>query len=107
MSMLSLFFWHVGEDLVITFTATTPTPIAGWTLQLWIYNSRTDPQAGNPALFTTANAAIMDPVKGIFTFTLAAANTSAIGVGNRWLQVRRIDSGENTVLAEGKVNSEP
>lgn len=102
MSVRSTFTWHMGEDLLLTFTATTVTPIAGWTISLSIYDF-----PGGTLLLGPIPATLVDVVNGVFTVALSSANTSAVGRMNRFLQVRRTDTGDNTVLAEGAVIVNP
>lgn len=90
--------WHVGEDLLLTFTASTATAITAWTIALTIYD-----QQGGAIVLGPIVAVHTDEVNGVFTVTLTSANTTLATTNGRWFQVRRTDSWHNTVLAEGKL----
>ncbi len=102
MSVQSRFNWHLGEDLTFTFTATANTTISGWSFSTTIYDAQ-----GGASLFSTTAASITDANAGVFTVPLNAASTTTIGRGAKWIQVRRTNSGVNTVLAEGPVTVTP
>lgn len=99
----SVFSWFVGEDLMLVFTAKTPTNIAGWTIVVTLYNREGGTALSAPSMVT----AIIDPTNGVFQVPLSNADSVALGRTPGFLQARRTDSGHNTVLAEGPINTAP
>src|SRR3990167_5000927 len=102
MAVETAFSWHVGEDLLFTFTASSATSISGWTFSLVLYDAQ-----GGTALFTkTTGFSITDASAGVFTVTLTAAETTSYKRAG-FFRVWRTNSGSATVLAEGAVTVEP
>ncbi len=94
--------WFDDEDLAFTCTATSATPITGWHFRLDIFpiNSRT------ASISLTSGFTITGASAGVFTFSLPAgsgATTNVLTAGVYDYQLRRTDSGSNTMLAYGKV----
>lgn len=104
MAVTSSFVWHVAEDRLFTFTPKTPTNISGWTISLAVYDREGGSIVPGGGPFA---ATITDAINGVFTEPLSSSNTSTIGRLYGWLQVRRTNSGFNTVLADGPVTAKP
>jgi hypothetical protein len=97
---------YQGEDVVLTVTMSPATAISGWTLQ---FTLRT--QYGDPTALVTktigSGIAITDPVNGIFTVSLASADTADLGLRAYVYDIQRIDSGARTVLTIGNLTILP
>ncbi len=99
MAVNNSFTWFEGEDIQINYSPTTVTNITGWTLDAILYTF----SGGDPLLektigdgITVTNAAL-----GEFNIFYASADTTNYGGRTLYLEIRRTDSGDNTVLAYG------
>lgn len=94
---------YAGEDYVATGTHvtsavnTTPVNIAGWTIKATIRNR---PGDANPSLLQVA-ATVTNGPAGLYTVSLSATQTTALGVGNFAIDIWRTDPGANTEMAIG------
>lgn len=89
-----------ATDAVLTFTALTPTNIAGWTIALNLrYRFR------GAAIISKAGA-ITDSTNGVFTVTLSASDLT-IPKTDYVYDCERTDSGAVTQLALGVVTITP
>ncbi len=106
MASLANISFYKGEDVVLTVSMTPTTAISGWTLQ---FTMRT--QYGDPtALVTKTNGsgiAITDSVNGVFTVSLASADTAGLDLRAYVYDIQRIDSGARTVLTIGNLTLLP
>jgi hypothetical protein len=86
-----------GEDVSLNFTLTPPADITGWTIVSTIKD-----KLGGTTQFTPV-VTITDAGRGKFKAALPRANTSSLSPGDFVWDVRRTDSGNNTVLAHGEL----
>jgi hypothetical protein len=91
--------FFVGEDLTLNFTLVPLTDITGWTFQSTVKN-----KLGGTTQFSPT-VSITDAGRGKFQAVWPRASTSALAPGDYVWDVRRIDSGFNTVLAHGEATS--
>lgn len=89
-----------GEDVTITVTMNPATSLSGWTLS---FTTTEDQGSALITKTTSSGITVTDATNGIFTVTLAAADTSALP-GSYGYRIRRTDSGQNTLLAYGTHN---
>lgn len=82
-----------GEDVVIPFTMDPVEPITGWTIELTVN--------GFSAGLFTKPAAITDGPGGAFEFTVTKADTLTAEPRVHAYAVRRVDTGEERVIAAG------
>ncbi len=101
MAINNSFTWFEGEDIELDFSPTTVTDITGWTLDAIMYSF----SGGDPLIektigngITVTNAAL-----GLFNILYMSADTLTYGGRTLYLEVRRTDTGDNTVLAYGNV----
>jgi hypothetical protein len=85
-----------GEDLTLNFTVVPLTDITGWTITSTVKDKLGGTTQLNPAV------SITDAGRGKFQATWTRAQTSALSPGDYVWDVRRTDSGFNTVLAHGE-----
>jgi hypothetical protein len=97
MSVQSNLEFFQGEDVLLTFTLTPPQDMTGWTLAGTVRD-----KLGGTSQFTFTPT-VTDAGRGIFTATWSRSNTSALAPGDFVWDVRRTDSGKNTVLAHGQI----
>lgn len=98
MSVQSNLVFFQGEDILLTFTMNPPTDITGWTLTGTIKD-----KLGGTTQFTYTPT-ITDAGRGVFTVSWTRGQTSALAApGDYVWDVRRTDSGKNTVLAHGQI----
>lgn len=106
MASLANISFYKGEDVVLTVTMTPTTAISGWTLQ---FTMRT--QYGDPTALVTkslgSGIAITNPTSGIFTVSLASADTAGLELRTYVYDIQRIDSGARTVLTIGNITLLP
>jgi hypothetical protein len=96
-----------GEAVVITVTMDTPPAggISGWTLAFYLKKAYAD----LAALVTKTSGtgiAVVDATAGVFTVTLATADTDQ-APGNYVYDVWRTDSGQETALVHGRFSIGP
>jgi hypothetical protein len=96
-----------GEAVVLTVTMDTPPAggISGWALAFYLKKAYTDAVA----LVTKTSGSgitVTDAVNGVFTVTLATADTDQTP-GNYVYDVWRTDSGQETALAHGRFSIGP
>jgi hypothetical protein len=96
MSVPSNLSFFQGEDVQLNFYVTPPTDITGWTLTGTVQN-----KLGGTTAFTFTPS-ILDAGRGWIQVTWPRSNTSALTPGDYVWDVRRTDSGKNTVLAHGE-----
>lgn len=87
---------YVGEDCLLTATFAAVTSLSGWTTIKLRIRERFN---GAAVSTLTKTATITDAVNGVFTFTIAAADTTAPALYE--YEIQREDSGNNHVLARG------
>lgn len=92
-----------GEDIEFLFvTESPPTSLAGWSA---VFNIRSADGVGIPVLTKTVGSgiALTDPINGIITVTLSAADTIGLTLQSTpWVwQLNRTDAGNNCMLAKG------
>ncbi len=97
MSVQSNLEFFQGEDIFLTLVLTPPQDITGWTLQGTVRNA-----LGGTVQFSYAGV-VSDAGRGTFTITWGRSNTSTLAPGDYVWDVRRTDSGKNTVLAHGQI----
>jgi hypothetical protein len=85
-----------GEDLTLNFQMVPPTDITGWT-----FTSTVKDKLGGTVQFNPV-VTVLDAGRGRFKAVWPRANTSALAVGDYVWDVRRVDSGNNAVLAHGE-----
>lgn len=95
MSVTTNISWHLGEDVQLNGTPETVVDISDWTVELEIY------QGG--AVILTVAAAITDGPAGVFVVVIPAATTTELGLGTFAYQIRRLDFGFVTVIANGSL----
>jgi hypothetical protein len=97
MSVTSHINFFRGEDVVINFTMTPVQDITGWTLTFKV----ADQLAGTIKI--TKTAAIVNGPAGQFSVSIANADTSSLAVGRYVWDVRRVDSGYKSTVADGYI----
>jgi hypothetical protein len=97
MSVPSNFAFFQGEDVLLKFQLTPPQDMTGWGLTCSVKNQLGGPLQFNPAVTIT------DAGRGQFQASLPRAQTSTLAPGDYVWDVRRTDSGSNTVLAHGEL----
>lgn len=80
-----------GEDVTITFTV-TGVDVTGWAMSFAV---------GTVTKTVGSGVTLTDPTNGVLTVTLAAADTTTLGAGDKDFKLRRTDSGSNAVVAHG------
>lgn len=85
---------YVGEDITLTCTFASVTSLSGWTTITLRIRERF-----NGAAVLTKTATVTDAVNGVFTFTIAAADTTEPTTYE--YEIQRGDSGSSIVLARG------
>jgi hypothetical protein len=98
--------FYKGEDVVLTVTMAPATAISGWTLQFTLRTQYGDPTA----LVTKTNGSgitITNPTTGIFTVSLASADTAGLDLRAFVYDIQRIDTGARTVLTIGNLTLLP
>jgi hypothetical protein len=96
MSVQSDVAFFQGEDLTLNFQMTPAQDVTGWTLVSTVRD-----KLGGTVQFTPP-VTITDAGRGRFKVVWPRASTSALAAGNYVWDVRRIDSGNNAVLAHGE-----
>lgn len=97
------FSWFRGEDILLTFTMSPVTNIAGWTISLAVKSTLYD-----AATVLTLVGTIADAAGGIFTVPISAAqNTTTLSSGDYAYAAQRTDSGSVAVLSEGSIKVKP
>jgi hypothetical protein len=96
MSVPSNISFFQGEDVQLNFYVTPPTDVTGWTLTGTVKD-----KLGGTVQFTFTPS-ILDAGRGWIQVTWPRSNTSALTPGDYVWDVRRTDSGKNTVLANGE-----
>jgi hypothetical protein len=94
-----------GQDLSLRWTMDRKRAVTGWTV-VWTLRKRV-----GKTVVLTKTAALTDTTYGVFTVTLAEADTLAVspsdeldaGEGYVW-DLKRTDSGSNVVLARGTLD---
>jgi hypothetical protein len=96
-----------GEAVVITVTMDTPPAggISGWALAFYLKKAYAD-LAALVTRTSGAGIAVVDATAGVFTITLATADTDQTP-GNYVYDVWRTDSGQETALAHGRFSIGP
>lgn len=91
-----------GEAVVLTFSPGEDTSISGWTL-VFTVRARRDPDLDTllTKSTTASTITITDAAAGVFTLTLTAAQTLALGPGRYAFDVWRTDSGSEKPLILG------
>jgi hypothetical protein len=96
-----------GEAVVITVTMDTPPAggISGWALAFYLKKAYTD-LAALVTKTTGSGITITDATAGVFTITLATADTDQTS-GNYVYDVWRTDAGQETALVHGRFSIGP
>lgn len=97
MSIQSRMEMFRGEDVTLTFTMSPVVNITGWAIT-WKMAER----PGDTVLLTKT-ATLSDPTNGVFTVSLASADTAEMDAGLYWFDARRTDSGSKATLADGTI----
>jgi hypothetical protein len=97
MSIQSNLVIFQGEDVTLNFQMTPAQDISGWTL-----SGTVKPYLGGSASFTFTPT-VVDGGRGQFRASWPRGNTSGLSPGDFVWDVRRTDSGANTVLAHGQL----
>jgi hypothetical protein len=97
MSVQSNLEFFQGEDILLTFSLVPPQDITGWTLTGTVRN-----QLGGTSQFTFSPS-VTDAGRGVFTASWSRSQTSGLSPGDYVWDIRRTDSGKNTVLAHGQI----
>jgi hypothetical protein len=97
MSVQSNVAFFQGEDVTLNFQLGPPQDISAWTL-----TSSVKDKLGGTVQFSPA-VSLIDGGRGRFKLTLTRTNTSNLPAGDYVWDVRRTDSGFNTVLAHGEM----
>ena len=93
--------FHKGEDVVITVTMDPLVVVTGWTIQ---FKMR---RAFDQTVLVTKSASLTNPTSGIFTITIARADTQALDARQYVYDITRTDSGQQAVLTIGNLNLLP
>lgn len=93
--------WFIGEDQdleweVFTSDDRTIQDLTGWTIQFRMAIS-----PGGASVLTKA-ATVIDPTHGLCLVTILAADTASFTPAVYHYTLSRLDSGHNSVIAEGK-----
>lgn len=96
MSVASNFQFFQGEDVEIDFTLVPPQDMTGWTL-----TSSVSATLGGSIIFNPS-VTITDAGRGLFKVLWPRSSTENLAPGDYVWDVRRTDSGKNTVLAHGE-----
>jgi hypothetical protein len=97
MSVQSNIAFFQGEDVVLNFQLTPPQDVSTWS-----FASSVKDKLGGTLQFSPA-VSVTDGGRGRFKLTLTRTNTSALAPGDYVWDVRRTDSGNNSVLAHGEM----
>ncbi len=92
--------FFILEDLLFTLTATGATAIAGWHFSLKVWATNANKETVAPVLTVTTGFTVTDAVNGVFTLSLPAT-THNLAASEYQYEIRRTDSGSNTMLAYG------
>jgi len=96
--------FFVGEDVTVRVTA-TGLNITGWTLAFSVAVGY-----GATPLFTKtvgAGITITDGPNGVFDVAIADTDTDGLASGGYVWEAKRIDAGQETVLAYGQLELKP
>lgn len=99
--------WFTGEDKSLVFTiyqsdGTTPQDITSWSLSWMLKRRKSDLDAAALLTKTTASGiALTTPADGIATVSIADTDTDAVSPGTGYHELKRTDSGVETVLTYG------
>jgi hypothetical protein len=96
MSVQSDIAIFAGEDVTLNFQLGPPQDVTSWT-----FTSNVKDKLGGTVIFSPA-ITVVDGGRGRFKATFTRAQTSGLQ-GNYVWDVRRTDSGFNTVLAHGEL----
>lgn len=96
MAELSPWSLAVGEDKSLVDTIDTDETVTSWTVVLYVYDT------DNSVLFQ--KTATMDNTAKTATFSILAADTDGILTGPYTYQIRRTNSGFNTLLSYGQLS---
>lgn len=110
MSQNAPLYWHVGEDVEVTFdrSPADDTDLIGATLEFWFATTQANIGVNPPVLLGTAG--ITPTIVDGDTFRLVLPHNWTATITPRtsyWYQVRRTDAGNEAVLAEGTVTVRP
>jgi hypothetical protein len=95
-----------GEAVEITLTMDAPPAggVSGWTLGFWVKKAQgLDPPAPVVTKTSGAGVALVDAAAGVWTITLAGADTRQTP-GTYYVDVWRTDAGEEAALAQGRLS---
>ena len=97
---------YVGEDGLVTVSMTPPVAIGGWLIRSQItkqFGSSSGIVTGyvGSGLNNTSGINVLNSGAGIFQFRVNGVQTSGLNPGNYACEIRRLDSGRNTLLETG------
>jgi hypothetical protein len=106
MAAIANISFYKGEDVTLTVTMSPATTITGWTLQFTLRK-----QFGDATALVTktigSGITVTDATNGVFTVSLASADTSGLDLRAYVYDIQRTDSGNRTVLTIGNVTLLP
>jgi hypothetical protein len=97
MSIATNLAFFQGEDILLNFALFPPADITGWTLTGTVKD-----KLGGTTQFTFTPT-ITNAGKGLFQVSWPRSQTSALNPGDYVWDVRRTDTGQNSVLANGEI----
>lgn len=97
---------YVGEDGTVTVSMTPPVGIGGWTIRAQITkifgsSSGIITAYVGSGMNNQSGINVVESGAGIFRFKIPGMQTSGLNPGNYACEVRRLDSGRNTLLQAG------
>jgi hypothetical protein len=98
--------FYKGEDDVLTVSMSPATNITGWTIKFTVRKNYNDPTA----LITKtvgSGITVTDATNGVFTITIASADTSGLDLRAYAFDVQRTSAGNRTVLTIGNLTLLP
>jgi hypothetical protein len=98
--------FYKGEDVTLTVTMSPATNITGWTLAFTVKQKYGDAIAV-VSKSTSSGITITDAVNGVFTVTIASADTNLLDQQGYVYDIQRTNAGNRTVLAIGNLTLLP
>jgi len=106
MASIANISFYKGEDVTLTVTMSPITNITGWTIQFTVRKAYGDATALITKT-TGAGIAITNATNGVFTVTIASADTSGLEQRAYVYDISRTDAGNRTVLTIGNLTLLP
>src|SRR5687768_16887689 len=100
MSIASHLTWFRSDDVRIVARAVAPTDVTGWAVTFQVRDSL----GGTSRITKTTGGggiSLTDAGRGVLTIIIAKADTQGLAPGNYVWDLKRTDTGSNTVLAHG------